>query len=87
MLRKLWTACLSTAALSAVAATLFFTLTPQAIAQEAFAAETIYTAGNLTPGTNICNCPILAGNCVCAITPPAPTPVPRPGGDIAVAAH
>lgn len=37
-------------------------------------ADTRYAAGNLTPGTNICNCPVTVGNCVCAYTDPAPAP-------------
>ncbi|MFY9558562.1 MAG: hypothetical protein WAV20_08885 [Blastocatellia bacterium] len=73
MLKQLWTACLSTAALFALAATLFLTATPQAVASSAPAFDTRYSAGNETSGTHICNCPVTVGNCVCAYTdPPAP---------------
>jgi hypothetical protein len=37
-------------------------------------ADTRYSAGNLTPGTQICNCPVTVGNCVCAYTDPQPQP-------------
>jgi hypothetical protein len=37
-------------------------------------ADTRYAAGNLTSGTNICNCPVTVGNCVCAYTDPEPAP-------------
>jgi hypothetical protein len=57
--------------LAAVVLTLGVTFTPAA---SAAAAGTRYAAGNLTPGTTICNCPVTVGNCVCAYTDPTPVP-------------
>ena len=53
MLKRIWTAFLSTAVLVALAATLFFAMTPQRA--QALASGTRYAAGNETSGTHICN--------------------------------